>query len=171
MINADDCWFPNSLLLWTLCIDSHLPAVCVLLYQVFVSAPLSTLDSPTRRHHSLFPLLPSLVPASLIASTACWKWGRLHGNMPSYGRRVVGVLSLALTSIGHQRETETTISPGWWIITWEGLLILHVCYLFNIWFERDSVLEACFMFVCGGSVRWWELPRNIACTPTPCCTV
>lgn len=139
MSNADDCWRPVSTVL---CIDSHLPAVCVPVCCLFVSAHLSTLDSFTRQHHSLFPFLPSLVWASLIASTARWKWGRLHGNMPSRGRRVVGALSQLLASIGHQRVRETTILPGWWILIIEaGLLILHVCYLFNIWYERDSILE------------------------------
>lgn len=114
MINAGDCWRPKATLLQTLCIDSHLPATCVLLCHLFISAHLSTLDSTP--------------PDSIIhyfLSSHLWFGScflhQQHGENEAVsmvtcratrGRRVVGALSQVLTSIGQQSERETTISPG-----------------------------------------------------------
>ena len=69
MINAGDCWCPEDTVFHTLCIGSHLPAICVLLCVICLF--LSTLDSihQTPSFIISFPPIFGSVLASCINST------------------------------------------------------------------------------------------------------
>lgn len=127
--------------------DHHVSVIC----SFNLSMPI-----PFTRRLSFIFFLPSfyLVWVLLPASAARWKWGRLHGNMPSHPWLARGWSGILTARFDRATERKRNNNPSRLLnINPRRVLILHVCCsLFGLWYGPASSEAPCI-----GLRRWWSV--------------